>query len=180
MKYPVAAFDLETTGLNPRIDQVLQIGCVLTDPNDRTTPVEDLPTFTTLVYHRRYHGDAGALAMNSRLLKKIDERPPPNWKMAVCSLDKFIYDHCGARTDKPHPMGFNVGSFDVQFFPEFPRLFHRRSIELGTMFCDANGIPSKSSDIVPRFLDKDVAHDALEDAQDAVRLYRLWLAGDVR
>ena len=76
----------------------------------------------------------------------------------------------------------NVASFDVAFLKaarEWPQL-HYRSIELGSLLADRSGsCPMGSTEASEYWLTKKVSHDALEDAQDAVRLYRMWKTGAI-
>lgn len=62
----LASIDLETTGLEPNEDQILEVAIII-DP-DQTTPIEILPYFHCAVSHDRYEGGAFALAMNQTLL----------------------------------------------------------------------------------------------------------------
>lgn len=71
MRY--VAIDLETTGLDPRVDQVLMAALIIEDTTDPTRPVEDLPTFAGLVRPRggRIVGDPYALSLNSWILQAL-------------------------------------------------------------------------------------------------------------
>ena len=65
-KHTHVAFDLETTGLYPRRDQILQIGAVAFTPS-----TEDCEEFSCLVRWDRVSGDPFALQMNASILKRI-------------------------------------------------------------------------------------------------------------
>ncbi len=67
--------DLETTGLNPVHDQVLEIGMVIDDLVNQK-PLDQLPKFGGVIYRERYSGHPFALAMNHKLLKAIAESDP--------------------------------------------------------------------------------------------------------
>lgn len=173
------AFDLETTGLDPQRDQILQIGAVVFDHEDVTTPIERLPSFVTDVRHDRYEGNAFALQMNAWLLKRIaTAKPkPPDLIAAMYRLQEFIRDNHRTEIDfKLNPVGFNVAAFDVAFVKAagFDYLFHHRPIELGSLL-SKDGLPVTST-AACKLINREVQHDALEDARDAVRLYRYWRA----
>lgn len=173
------AFDLETTGLNPYGDQILQIGAVVFDHEDVTTPVEDLPCFVTDVRHDRYQGDAFALQMNHEILLRLAKGCGVPIGSALFNLEAFVHEHFPRDDYKhgPHPVGFNVAAFDVAFIKAKGRdLFHHRPVELGSLL-SLDGIPTTSNALVRKYLNKDVAHDALQDARDAVELYRYWRCG---
>ena len=65
-KMPYVSIDIETTGLDPETCQILEIGAVL---DDWTKPIDELPVYHRLVYHKEYRGSAYALAMNANLLE---------------------------------------------------------------------------------------------------------------
>ena len=185
----LAALDLETTGLNPQTDQILQIAVVAFDPDDPTIPVHELPYFYTDVRYARYEGDAYALQMNATILKRIADggRDVPSLRQAIgdyCSggrirttLIDFIQEQFPGDDYKrgPHPVGFNVAAFDVAFVKAAGYdLFHYRPIDLGSLL-SADGLPVSSTNAL-NIIGREVTHDALEDARDAVRLYRYWKA----
>lgn len=182
------AVDLETTGTNPNKDQILQVGLVLFDMN------RIYATGVWLVEHDRYEGDPYALAMNSDILWRIArEKPLKLWdgyyngyKLPHAITEKVVHINDLYHTlslwlgpdliGNIHPVGFNVGHFDCAFLKNIPGspvegLFNRRVIELGTVFRGQDGAPMKSSEVVPKFLGKEVGHDALGDALDAAYLY---------
>ncbi len=187
MKY--VALDIETTGLDPQKDQILQIAMVLEDTTAPQVHVEDLPTFERVIRHPRLSGDPAALAMNAGLIsamaeynfeerrilhlgRKIDVSM--NLSSVIYDLNIWFYDHFFDK--KPIIAGKNVGSFDLQFMGEdFRKRVHYRSIEVGSVMLGAE--PSRWLEDKPPSLndllhDKDVAHDALEDARDVIRVLR--------
>ena len=168
------AFDLETTGLDPQRDQILQIGAVVFDHEDDTTPIEELPSFSTYVFHERYEGDAFALQMNAAILRRLAHDGGSPLLGALHALTAFIADHFDGRRG-PNPVGFNVAAFDVAFVKAAGfDLFNHRPIELGSLL-SRDGLPVTSTQ-ANALLNRPVQHDALEDARDAVRLHRHWSA----
>src|SRR4051794_29939073 len=112
----LASIDIETTGLDPSIDQVLEVGVVLWETTDFATRVEDLPTFHRYVDNGRVYGNAYALSMNSAILGKIAAGGvgvirPEEVGPALASWLKEV----APGSTKLWPTGKNVGSFDLQF-----------------------------------------------------------------
>ena len=67
-KMPYVSIDIETTGLDPETCQILEIGAVW---DNWTKPIDELPVYHRLVYHKEYRGSAYALAMNANLLRHL-------------------------------------------------------------------------------------------------------------
>jgi DNA polymerase III epsilon subunit-like protein len=70
MKY--VSIDIESTGLNPELHQVLEIGAVI-DDLDKSVPISDLPTYSCIINHREITGQVVAIDMNSRIFKILSE-----------------------------------------------------------------------------------------------------------
>lgn len=165
------AVDLETTGFDPNVHQILEIGIVA------WTLAKPLETFefSTLVKHSEYHGDAFALAMNAEILGEIsDSKNFPQWIGAsVCAVRNFLIETTGSPRTRPHPVGFNVCAFDIAFLKNAGLdVFHHRGIELGSAL-SLDGVPVTSNRAAREILSKEVGHRALADARDA---YRIWLS----
>lgn len=115
-------FDLETTGLDPRKNAILEIGAyILTDALE----VADLPPFHTLVQpHREAIIDKRALNINNHHWASDPESeefkkaatPEQAWK----ALEDFLRPHYDTLTWIV-PVGWNVG-FDEEFLKGF--FFH--------------------------------------------------------
>lgn len=116
--------DLETTGLNPVHDQVLEIGMVIDDLMNQK-PLDQLPTFSGLIYRERYSGHPYALALNHKLLKAIADRVPT---VNFYTDDDILPYMCEWLDDNWLPIslnsltpyslnlgGKNVAKFDVPF-----------------------------------------------------------------
>ncbi|HEX8507748.1 MAG TPA: hypothetical protein VF630_20465 [Hymenobacter sp.] len=186
MRY--VSLDLETSGPNPRRHQVLELAAVIEDSR-RPLPLAELPAFRRVVRHPEYVGTAGALALNARLLVELaDKTPNPE----LCALDEllpqlraFLLEQ-GFRPNAKDCVavtmaGKNVASYDLGFLQELPGwgslvradpamldpaafyLNWRKDSRLPSMsICKARA----------QFDDRDVAHEALADALDVVRLLR--------
>lgn len=68
MKY--VSIDIETTGLNPKTCDVLEVGMYLEDTCN-PLPREQTPSFHKYIWKDVYRGEAFALQMNQGILKKI-------------------------------------------------------------------------------------------------------------
>jgi len=190
MRY--VSLDLETSGPHPQRHQVLELAAVIEDSR-RPLPLAELPAFRRVVRHPEYVGTAGALALNARLLVELaDKTPNPE----LCTPDEllpqlreFLVLH-GFRPDRNGCVavtmaGKNVASYDLGFLKELPGygtlvraepamldpaafyLNWRKDSRLPTMStCKARA----------RFDDREVAHEALADALDVVRLLRPFYA----
>lgn len=204
MKY--VSIDIETTGLDPDQDQVLQVALVLEDIQQAAyVKVEDLPTFACLVWHPRYIGDAYALGLNGDILKAIascDNNDPDGaeirgrrlpvypahseypreggltWEEQAC---KWLNEQLGNDGKKLNAAGKNAAGFDLQFLKgPLKERFRHRVLDPGSMFwsrsLDTECLPSLA-DLKKRYnLGDDVAHDAIDDARDVVRVIRkAWL-----
>ena len=114
------SIDIETTGLNPEKHQMIEFAAVLTDTEDRGTPLKKLPFFRKLIHYDEYIGQPFALAMNSEIFRQLDK---PLEQKALITSEKgfctmffaFLKKH---GIDKNNPIslaGKNVGGFDYQF-----------------------------------------------------------------
>ena len=182
------SLDLETSGSNPRRHQILELAAVVEDSR-HAVPLADLPAFRRVVRHAEYVGTAGAIALNARLFQELAQ-PEPNPELCppeelLPQLRAFLLAQ-GFRPDKHDCVsvtmaGKNIGVFDLGFLKELPGygtllraepamldpaafyLNWRKDSRLPTMsICKARA----------RFDDREVAHEALADALDVVRLLR--------
>ncbi len=159
----IASVDIETTGLSPAEDQVLEIAVILWNTCDSTTPIADMPTFHCYVVHKRIVGDAFALSMHKEILYRIAGRVGDNGVGAAFAkvvekltgysyiypeyvaevLKVFIAHHAPELVDaegrpKITFAGKNVAGFDLQFLNRLPN-WHRhlrvmhRSLDLGSV-----------------------------------------------
>lgn len=172
------SLDIETTGLNPERDQILQIAMVREDTSENPMPrVEDLPTFCCFVKHDRIEGDPYALAMNGWIIEALVTKYPTKHPVydqeemlssALLWLDKFCPDQ------RLTAAGKNVAGFDMPFLPrDIRRRFRHRVIDVGSVMIDwhRSEVPSLG-DLKRMHNMGDVSHDALEDARDVIRLLR--------
>lgn len=170
MKY--VSLDLETTGLDPKISQVLQIAMVLEDTNHQA-PVAKLPHFNQLMLNEVLQGSWYAMfEMNRDLIERCQKEgahPASVW----CWAQEWLEDQGYSPTNRAVLAGKNVGTFDWHFLPEsLRRYFHHRVIDPGSMFIDwSQDAPPSLGDLLypPQ---KVVRHDALSDARDVISVLR--------
>lgn len=87
MRY--VSIDLETTGLNPETDQILEIGCIIDDLH-----TGEMGRLRLLLDHERLSGSPEALIMNANLIKEIKE-----WKLDQNTYDVRAYHDESRRRD---------------------------------------------------------------------------------
>ncbi len=187
MKY--VSLDLETSGLDVSYCQILQIGMVITDTTDTTTPVEELPTLDLILEYDAIQGQPYALNMNAWLLNIIAEGKDQRLcspKESIHRMEEFLLENGFkiGRDDKIRitVAGKNVGSFDMQFLNTLLRYQHNSSIhinyktiELGSLLFDPlnhSHVPSLSECLVICGIDSELTHDAVQDARDVIRCIR--------
>lgn len=198
MRY--VSIDLETTGLDPRLDQVLQVALVLEDAAHPEVPVEQLPAFECLVLRDRYEGSPFALALNHEILRalagpfkrgdatntlgrqlvttelrgrRIEVLSDAAWeKEAARWLDAFGVTAKSRIT----VAGKNAAGFDLRFLVDggpLTPLFHHRVLDPGSVFFDERAACLPSLDDLKKALGLGtVSHDALDDARDVIRVLR--------
>ena len=191
MRY--VSLDLETSGPDPLRHQVLELAVVVEDTR-RPRPLSELPSFRRLLRHSEIAGTAGALALNARLLHEMaatkDGAPdgPPDHCLPAEVLPQ-LREFLLAQGYKPDPKnqvrfimaGKNVASYDLLFLRELPGWGTAVRAEPATLDPAAfylnwhkdSRLPSMSiCKARAKLPDTEVAHEALADALDVVRLLR--------
>lgn len=193
---PFVSIDLETTGLDPRTCQILEVGLVV---DDWSTPIDKLPSCSFYVDPGAIHGEPYALQMNAEIIEQIiamrgswAERDGllikttdvaariQNWLLQTLPL---IGDRANPwREGKVffRPAGKNYAGFDKAFLELLPNWHdlmapHHRAIDPGSMYFDPridDDVPGTEECLRRAGLDPDVKHRAEEDARDVVRLIR--------
>ncbi|MEO6306152.1 MAG: exonuclease domain-containing protein, partial [Bacteroidia bacterium] len=120
------SIDIETTGLDPAKDQILEFGCALV----KDWKVVD--TFRKTIWHERIEGNPFALAMNKELLQEISLcKANEINKGDIVTTDMLVFlfndwinsfkiskQIIGRKTLTC--AGKNFGSFDLQFCKKLP------------------------------------------------------------
>lgn len=187
----ICSIDLETTGLNPEVHQILQIGAVIFDTSDLSTPTGARQSFNCYINHPVIVGSPFALAMNSKILGRLadqervldgrsfpdDPTPVFSQDRAIEAFETWLADHVGVSQNgfQCTFAGKNVAPFDMQFLKAagFRGGANHRTIDPTLAFIDwATDItpPGLEACLKRAGLQKTVAHDALEDARDVVDL----------
>lgn len=175
MKY--ISLDVETTGLRPNYDQLLQVAMVVEDTELSGIPVEQLPYFCVIVKHEEIRGQLYALGLNGWILDLISGRtgagsPHPILEQEEMfdAANEFLDRHFG-NSGRINVAGKNAAGFDIRFLPTgISDRFRHRVIDPGSVFVDwsANCLPSLG-DLIGESV---VSHDALEDARDVITCLR--------
>jgi oligoribonuclease len=186
------SLDLETSGSDPLRHQVLELAAVVEDTRrTATTPLAELPAFRRALRYHELTGTPGALALNARLLVELADKSRADApdicrpEEVLAQLREFLLAN-GFKTDKKDCVsitlaGKNVGTFDLLFLRQLPGWgtlvkaepavldpaafylnWHKDSRLPSMLICQA-----RAGDAEPH-----VAHEALADALEVVRLLR--------
>ncbi len=184
----ICSIDLETTGLNPDAHQILQIGAVILDTSDLSTPVKSRQSFNCYVSHPVIVGSAFALTMNQKILAALADAERGDFartsntpvfaqNRAIEAFEAWLADQVGVSKNGFNCTfaGKNVASFDLPFLKAagFRGGANHRAIDPTIAFVDwATDItpPGLEACLKRAGLQKTVAHDALEDARDVAEL----------
>lgn len=165
------SIDIETTGLNPETDQILEVGAVLAL---KPGSLLDMPTFHTRIRYDRLEGAPYALMLNSKIIEDMAKLPREDvdgW-IRLHDLGKLFRKWLEENgVERVHPCGKNFQGFDRQFLwrvPGWPKqMFTHRALDCGTMYASWHGIPGLDAFLDPPGLEGK-AHEALFDAYKAL------------
>lgn len=179
----IAYIDLETTGLNPGQDQILEIGCVIDDlsrPDDQIRP-----TFNCYIRHELIVGDPIALAMNARIIQALAEPEKCTTRIlsateTVFALNDFLLKYIG---DSVTIGGKNVATFDLPFLYRLPDCryqkigqvkIRQRVVDPAILYMipEDEYLPNLALCLERAGLNNHVTHCALDDATQVMRLVR--------
>jgi DNA polymerase III epsilon subunit-like protein len=145
MKY--ISIDIETTGLDPELNDVLSIGAIIED-SANTLPYEECPKFHAAIVRHQITGSPRAINMNAELIEAIggwlepkDEYSRNEIEMStgltfyyvenvVLAFHRFLFENgltdSSEVTSKMKPVsitvaGKNFASFDKLFLEKLPR-----------------------------------------------------------
>lgn len=196
MKY--ISLDIETTGLDPWVNDTLEFGAYLEDTAN-PMPREQLPFFHCYIWKEQYTCNAVAAAMNKRIFEKIAELKAIQTNCAKgqdVSTEKLeeanrlllnpedvaakFYLWLKANgLEKVIPAGKNVASFDIPFLKQldgFEKIrFHHRALDPVTLYFDPltdDMLPDLATCKKRANLEELVTHEALDDSWDVIRLLR--------
>jgi DNA polymerase III epsilon subunit-like protein len=121
------SLDIETTGLDPGVDQVLEVGMILDDLQN-PKPLAELPKFHCYIKSSRIMGNPVALTMNALIIAKLAHPenykedlflPPTDFTIHVrdwlCQNGFQLEEKTGRLAGKVVIAGKNAASFDIPF-----------------------------------------------------------------
>ncbi len=187
MKY--VSIDIETTGLNHDICNVIEFAAIADDLSLQM-PLESLPTFQTYILQDHYVGEPFALAMHAEIFRKI-----ANWQkesdINICAAAEllprfhtFLTTLAGYTAPngilKINVAGKNFGNFDSKFLEKLPHhdllvKFNHRILDPAMLYFNPEEddiLPGTEKCLKRAGIAADVKHTALEDAINVVKLLR--------
>lgn len=196
MKY--ISIDIETTGLDPENNQILEFGAVIEDTNADHAPGEFGPDFRRMIVN---DGDltigSYCIQLNYDLileidnLKVINEAWFPDSEEGLCKPQDLLFqfllwlDRNGFRELALAPAndivaaGKNFTGFDLPFLvdvdSEWANVFHRRVLDPAILFVDwfNDGVPPRMDDACKRGgIPLEGYHTAVGDAKTVINMIR--------
>lgn len=176
------SIDIETTGLDPEMCQVLEIGAVI---EDWTRPIELLDRWHCYVVHRQIVGEPYALSMHGEMLRLIANRDVHSHlrflePRQVGLAFRAWLDGYEITPKSVLAAGKNFASFDRAFLYKLDGFkeavqFHHRCIDPAMLYWnpDTDDKPPSTEECCRRAgLPTDVAHTAIADAMQVIKLVR--------
>lgn len=181
---PWLSIDIETTGLDIEMSQILQLAAVWDDGG----PIEHLKRFNVVINNGPItYGEPFALQMNGGLLTKIATSVTyttyhPGAMMDIKDARREFYSFLSSLNSKKAIFigGKNVAGFDVPILRNnhfHTDLFKHRVIDPGSMYLAEFGHPASLPEINELIGNKPVTHDALQDCIDVILAVRHKLKG---
>jgi len=187
MRY--VSIDIETTGLDPQENDIIEFGAVLDDLSS-STPIKMLPRFHCYFVRPFYNGSPFALSMHPKIFRRIADRESGYTYISATKLghrfQNFLLKN-GYKKDHDKicitAAGKNFGAFDLQFlkfktdFLKHVEVRHR-ILDPAVLYLERGDavIPGTSECKSRANLEKNVAHTAIEDAIDVIKLLRCKLS----
>lgn len=168
------SIDIETTGLEPERDHILEFAAVAWTSNDY--PVESLLSFVRLVDPGRISGSAYALDMNARLIKRLAAGEGSPLANTLNGFTNWLVDMGVTDKNPVHIIGKNFAAFDWLFLKQsrqWPaRLIHRRFLDANAFAATSEGVPSMGDVHLNGVVIPGEPHEALYDARYALEIVR--------
>jgi DNA polymerase III alpha subunit (gram-positive type) len=196
------SIDIETSGLNPKKNQILSFGAIIEDTS-KSLSFEDCPKFYATVIHRNIKGSPKALLMNMDVIKDISDyiendrndalnnevgNYNPIFVETFTLTSSFIsfLDSNGIKADsrfqryKINVAGKNFAAFDMLFLNNVPGWLgfidiRKRILDPAILYFDVNNddtLPSLDVCKKRANIDGNVSHNALLDAWDVIQVLR--------
>jgi hypothetical protein len=181
----ICSIDIESTGLSEECD-ILEFGAVLDDSSKPHISVKDLPTFHCYFTADTYNGEPYALSMHPVIFRRIAEREPGftyvNPFKFGNMFKNFLIDNGYTKSRDLvyiNVAGKNPGSMDMPFLTKktdvakHVRMRHK-VLDPGIMWMKHSdeSIPGLGECKKRAGLPEEVAHNAIDDAIDVVKLLR--------
>jgi oligoribonuclease len=200
MKY--LSIDIETTGLDPKTCQILQIGILIEDTK-KILSFDKIPKLNLIIRHEKISGSIKAISMNSELISRIDDYNDFSDVEAKEILSKSLYNAHFIRYEDIilqitnfllingykfngysrltiNAAGKNFGTFDKLFLEEIPGWKERfqirnRILDPAILYVDwekDDSLPSLNECKERAGIFEEVSHNAIEDAWDVIQILR--------
>ena len=182
------SIDIESTGLDPLTCDIIEFGAVLDDLSN-PQPLENLPRFHTYVCKDMYKGQPYALSMHPKIFRRIAEREAgynytyPN-NLGKAFKDFLLqngYEEEKGKIVRINVAGKNFAAFDLQFlkqtnFTDSVRI-SSRILDPAILFFNKNDerLPGTDECLKRAGFEPNVAHTAIEDSLDVIKLIRYGL-----
>jgi oligoribonuclease len=193
--------DLETTGLDPFANQILEIGVVLEDTNN-ILPLEQLATYHAYVVHPggNLYGNIFALNLNAGIIEKLRNQKDLEDQYNFVRVEDLALDFMNwcsnqgfelkvknegkpnehQQTESLVVAGKNFASFDKLFLNNVPNWnkhirMKTRVLDPAILFVDwenDDAPPSLGECKIKAGIDGVVTHLAVDDALDVIKLLR--------
>lgn len=166
MKY--FSLDLETTGLDPRTCQVLEVG-IIEDDLSCCFGYEDCRKLRLLVRHEPIIGDIVGIRMNAALIAEIEKSSEAvHWDQVEGKIREFI------GPGRHNVAGKNFGTFDSTFLPFWRTMFRQRVIDPAMFYLKPDDLvaPDLGECLKRAGIERTPKHSALSDAWDVICLIR--------
>lgn len=180
------SIDLETTGLDPKNNNILEVGGIFVYPGEKVD-MEVLESqgrifhcYVNVTDEELARGDDYALNLNKEIIKKIQTKEFGNLYLDQKDVLPNLYKWASRFLDEDEKMvvaGKNFGGFDVQFLKNLPGWNHSkmsaRFLDPAMLFLDIYEDvypPCLSACLSRAGLDDFVTHTAVEDAFQVAQL----------
>jgi oligoribonuclease (3'-5' exoribonuclease) len=178
MRY--VSIDIETTGLDPDVHQILELAMVIEDTEQYTRPIDRLPHAVIRIQHDPIIAHPVALKMNAGLIQHIHEHGGLYKSHVRVAVAGWLRKHNIGTDENPLVVaGKNVNGFDLRFIrrlpgPDWP--IHHRVLDPAMYFIDwtVDDVPPDMTACMTRagYTNYSPTHRALDDARDVIRLIR--------
>jgi len=189
MKY--VSIDLETTGLDPENNNIIEFGAVLDDLKEQK-PLEELPRFHAYICMDEYKGQPYALSMHPTIFRRIATKEEGYNYLYPNTLGKaflsFLVNNgytLEIKNEKEvqrttiNVAGKNFGTFDLPFLNHQTNF--SSSVKIRSRILDPGILCLESKDkVIPGLalclervgVEKEIAHTTIEDSLDVIRVIR--------